>query len=228
MAEFALINIDKREIVDSSDAGGYGWKLNEAISSRMPIDIIWLFTVLQDNQAAPTRPAATGGRRSKATPSRVSLGHWAGDRVLIVDEYAGRAQDHLPAGLLAEYLDTETDDILEFALSNLKHVTLPGYKHQGDEDSLFPRRHRTRPGHLGRRRVGPLYLESVQGSRGESRGERLDIQALSVVENSAGAAQWEDLSKNGKRMLSEFKMYYDQYLSQIEYPIPFVAIDCLL
>jgi hypothetical protein len=172
-------------------------------------------------------------------PGRVPLGHWAGDRVLIVDEYAGRAQDYLPADLIAEYPDAETDEILEFALANLKHIALPEYTHQGANDTLFPiesvwvvrnltkkwyarsdvlieEAYRRGPDISGGVGLGHFIWGgiggAIQGNGGGCTGERIDIQPLSVVENSADSTLWTDLSNKARGVLSEFEMYHDQYL----------------
>ncbi|KAJ7132501.1 hypothetical protein C8R44DRAFT_698950 [Mycena epipterygia] len=143
MAEFALINIDKREVVDPID-GGYGWKVKEGVMNGMPTDTVWLFAVPADNQSEPVpqakaKLAAPWARNRRPAPASVALGHWAGDRVLLADEYCGTAADYLPAALIAEYPNARPkDDVLEFAKENFTHVSLPAYAHMGAEDALFP------------------------------------------------------------------------------------------
>jgi hypothetical protein len=78
--------------------------------------------------------------RNDPPPPPVALGHWAGDRVLIVDKYCGSAADNFPPELLAAYPDVDPNRVeaLEFAKDNLKHIALPGYAHKGPADTLFP------------------------------------------------------------------------------------------
>ncbi|KAF7377384.1 F-box domain containing protein [Mycena sanguinolenta] len=142
MAEIALINIDKCEVVNPADTG-YGFKMKEAIANRMAFAFLWLFTVPADNQPAPPPSTAPPkgflfGRRGPAAP-RVPVGHWAGDRVIIVDEYSGDANTALPADMLAKFSKADPeDDVLHFAFDHLKHIDLPGYEHAGADDALFP------------------------------------------------------------------------------------------
>ncbi|KAJ7713424.1 hypothetical protein B0H16DRAFT_1341405 [Mycena metata] len=127
MAGIALINLDKGEVVDASETG-HGFKMSEAIANYMPMDAFWLFTVPVDGKMPPTPSAA-----------RVPVGHWAGDRVVIVDEYCGSAADNFPSDMLEKYPDADPEeDALEFALAHLTHVGLPGYKHANAGDAQFP------------------------------------------------------------------------------------------
>ncbi|KAJ7485066.1 hypothetical protein B0H11DRAFT_2192665 [Mycena galericulata] len=240
MAEIALINIDKREVVDPSETG-YGYKMKEAIANRMSLDIVWLFSVPADAQAAPAplKDLPTRfGRVLAGTPKRVPVGHWAGDRVLIVDEYSGYAKNHLPVDLIAKYPDADPEDnVLWFALENLKHVSLPGYKHEGAEDALFPTdrvwvvRNLTkgwyarsdtlvpakfrRGPHIARGLgLGDLIWADVGGSMAArmgagGRGDRFDIQTLDAVENTEDGKEWKNLSKEAKRCLAAFDMHDD-------------------
>ncbi|KAJ7073908.1 hypothetical protein C8F01DRAFT_1242200 [Mycena amicta] len=100
MSEFAIVNLDKRECVD---AGGYGSKVAEAFMNGMPPDFI-------------------------AANNRVPIGHWAGDRVLIVDEYSGEPKEVFPEDFLAQYPAASLDyDALGFAEEKLRltRVDLP-------------------------------------------------------------------------------------------------------
>ncbi|KAJ6588145.1 hypothetical protein B0H19DRAFT_1098144 [Mycena capillaripes] len=142
MGEIALINFDKCELVDPSETG-HGFKMSEAIGNWMPVDIIWMFNVPADGQPAP--PASTkppsGDFGGVASP-RVAIGHWAGDRVLIVDEYCGSAADNLPADVLAKFPTADPqDDVLEYVQTHWKHVGLADYtraEKMDPKDALFP------------------------------------------------------------------------------------------
>ncbi|KAJ7109579.1 hypothetical protein C8R43DRAFT_1243316 [Mycena crocata] len=125
MSEFAIVNLDKREYVDS---GGYGYKVAEAFMNGMPPDFMWLFTVPADNQASPANPVDNPRSRSifRAATDRVPIGHWAGDRVLIVDEYSGKTKKIIPPELLAQYPTADADDdVLDFAQEHLTRIDLP-------------------------------------------------------------------------------------------------------
>ncbi|KAJ6556826.1 hypothetical protein DFH09DRAFT_1317765 [Mycena vulgaris] len=141
MAEVALINIDKREVIEPSvTAGDYGYKAIEAIMNYMPPDVVWLFAVPADGQPVPAPPAAKPNSFAREIPpQRVPVGHWAGDRVLLADEDCGSAKDYLPADVLAAFPDADTDEsVFEFAVEHFTPVSLPGYAHAGTADSLFP------------------------------------------------------------------------------------------
>ncbi|KAJ7669771.1 hypothetical protein B0H17DRAFT_949076, partial [Mycena rosella] len=224
MAEFCLINIDKREVVDPSDqATDYGWKMrvSEAIMNGMPLDIVWLFAVPADAQSAPTPPAAQAHR----------------DALLIVDEYFGTAADYLPAEVIAEYATAApTDEVLAFALENFKHVSLPGYEHKGEADKLFPVDHvwaarnltkkwyarsdllveakyRRGPDVSGGVGLGELIWVEIGGAMSTEVeggvGDRFDVQPLSTVENPEGGTQWADASAKAKHCLATFEQDFD-------------------
>ncbi|KAJ7484991.1 hypothetical protein B0H11DRAFT_1861793 [Mycena galericulata] len=239
MGEIALINFDKREVIDPSETG-HGFKMCEAIMNWMPVDAVWLFTVPADGQNAPTPPgpAAAHWTIHGASPARVPVGHWAGDRVLIADEYCGSAAQNFPADLLAAYPGVDPEDsALEFALANLKHVGLPGYEHAGAKDALFPQdrvwvvrnltqswyarsdvlvspKNRRGPDISGGLGFGDLIWADIGGAMSAtvkkgSYGERFDIQPLEVVQNPDDRTKWEDLSKKAKSCLIAFDMDHD-------------------
>ncbi|KAJ7669775.1 hypothetical protein B0H17DRAFT_1142012 [Mycena rosella] len=181
---------------------------------------------------APAPPASRG--RAK----HVLVGRWAGDRVL-ADEYCGYAKDYLPADLIARYPDSDPDvGVLEFALTNFKHVGLPGYKHKGADDGrhAFPRRSRlgraqfdeevlrargcarqgevsARTGRLGRPGARDRIWAEIGGAMSArvkgGRGDRFDIQPLAAVEDSEDGTEWADLSKEAKRCVRTFEQDYD-------------------
>ncbi|KAJ7173191.1 hypothetical protein C8R46DRAFT_1255047 [Mycena filopes] len=238
MAEIALINIDKREVVDPTETG-YGYKMKEAIANRMSLDIIWLFAVpaaAQPEPGAAAEPTRTRRGRAQATsPKRVPLGHWAGDRVLIVDEYAARAEDRLPADVLAQLPQGDPeDDVLAFALEHLTHIDMPRHKHTGADDALFPadavwvvrnltKRWYARSDVLvaAKDSRGPavargmglgdlIWTEIGGGSVGKSSiGQTLDIQMLATVESPAEGEQWEDRSTKAKALVTKFNQWDD-------------------
>ncbi|KAJ6482628.1 hypothetical protein C8R45DRAFT_1150105, partial [Mycena sanguinolenta] len=228
MAEIALINIDKCEVVNPEDSG-HGFKMKEAIANCMSFDALWLFAVPADGQPAPRGP----------TPPRVPVGHWAGDRVLIVDEYAGDIQSNLPADMLAKFPSAAVDDaydVLEFAFKHLKQVDLPGYKHAGADDKLFPvdrvwvvrnltkswyarsdvlikAKHRQGPDSTGRLGLGDLIWANIGGSMcgtlvgGGGLGDKFDVQTLATVQNADDGddgIEWKDRSEEAKRCLDDF------------------------
>ncbi|KAJ7462101.1 hypothetical protein FB451DRAFT_1496562 [Mycena latifolia] len=228
MAELALINIDKCEVVDPSETG-HGYKMTEAIGNWMTMDILWLFAVPADNQTAST-PATTAPSKPlnkyEVARARVPIGHWAGDRVVIVDEYCGTAQDNLPADLLAKFPAADPEgDVLEYALEHLKHVGLAEYM-PGGEDALFPVdrvwvvrnltkrwyaradvlvKAKYRRGPAVERGVGlsDLIWAEIGGAMGAagSVGDRFDIQTLAVVEDGK---EWADRSAEAKLVLRDF------------------------
>ncbi|KAJ7070399.1 hypothetical protein B0H15DRAFT_793482 [Mycena belliarum] len=112
--------------------------MKETVMNGMPRDILWLFAV----------PVGRVTRSARRPPPpvlrRVPLGHWAGDRVLIVDEYTPSAGKMFPAALLAAYPKADPkEDALRFALANLTHVAPPVHKRaadatDADADALFP------------------------------------------------------------------------------------------
>ncbi|KAJ7646916.1 hypothetical protein FB45DRAFT_1051506 [Roridomyces roridus] len=144
MAEFALINLDKREVVVSSDTG-FGYKMIECVGV-MPLATLWLFTVPVGGQPAPPPPPSRPSspdeeweRRPRVKSPRVPVGYWAGDRVLLVDEYWGSAAGNFPPELISAFPNGDPSaNALWYAFENLKRVNLPGYEHQGDQDVLFP------------------------------------------------------------------------------------------
>ncbi|KAJ7646939.1 hypothetical protein FB45DRAFT_1099238 [Roridomyces roridus] len=231
MAEFALINLDKHEVVDASNTG-FGFKMVECIGA-MPLTTLWLFTVPVDGQPAPPPPPF---KPSPWVPSRVPVGHWAGDRVLIIDEYSGPAKDVFPADVLSAFPNGDSSiDPLYYAFDNLKRVNLPGYEHQGDQDVLFPVdkvwvvRNLTKKWYARSDKVvapedrrgpdlkddaeslglGDLIWADIGGamnaSMGEGgRGDRFDVQTLQSVQNSD--EEWKDWSKQVKDCLHSFDM----------------------
>ncbi|KAF7334448.1 F-box domain containing protein [Mycena venus] len=133
-----IVNIDKRQFIDPMD-DCYGWKIQEYLANDMPLDLVWLFTIPVDNKSAPAPPTDQSGK-----PPRVPVGHWAGDRVFIVDQECGWTLEHLLTPediteLVAQYpAATSNPLLLEFALENFEGVRLPGYRHAGTADTLFP------------------------------------------------------------------------------------------
>ncbi|KAJ7462089.1 hypothetical protein FB451DRAFT_1140148 [Mycena latifolia] len=228
MAELALINIDKCEVVDPSETG-HGYKMKEAIANWMTMDILWLFAVPADDQTAPEATTAPSGKpfsHYEVARARVPIGHWAGDRVVIVDEYRGTAQDNLPADLLAKFPAADPEeDVLEYALAHLKHVGLAEYK-PGGEDALFPVdrvwvvrnltkrwyaradvlvKAKYRRGPAVERGVGlsDLIWAEIGGAMNGagSVGDRFDIQTLAALEDGK---EWTNRSGEAKLVLRDF------------------------
>ncbi|KAJ7220309.1 hypothetical protein GGX14DRAFT_434139, partial [Mycena pura] len=236
MSEVALINFDKCEVVDPSETG-HGFKMKEAIANWMTQDILWLFAVPVDGQPAPPPPTAHRSLFGEVTYPRVPVGHWAGDRVLIVDEYAGTASANLPADLLAKFPDADPEDsVLEYALEHLKHIGLADYKPPeklDTNDALFPTervwiarnltkrwyaradvlvkaKNRRGPAVVGGVGLSDLIWAEIGGSMacGDSYGDRFDIQTLASIENAEGK-EWTDKSKEAKDILFSFDMHDD-------------------
>ncbi|KAF7344054.1 F-box domain containing protein [Mycena venus] len=234
MAEIALINIDKCEVVDPSETG-HEFKVKEVIANRMTADILWLFTVPADNQPAPApspTPKRGSGRRGFGweAPAPVPVGHWAGDRVLIVDEYVGSAAKKFPADLLAKFPDAEPrEDALDYALEHLKHVGLAKYEPAAPDalfpadriwvvrnltkhwyarsDALFEPKYCRGPTVTNGLGLSELIWAKIGGAMGvpaDSVGHRFDIQTLEVVENPEDGKEWVDKSKHAKRILTQF------------------------
>ncbi|KIY63568.1 hypothetical protein CYLTODRAFT_403032 [Cylindrobasidium torrendii FP15055 ss-10] len=240
MSEVAVINIDKREVLDPSDqcssSWGYGFKAKEAIANNMPVDLIWLFTVPVDGQTVPPIASPVYKKSRGRTPAGyVPVSSWAGDRIIVADEYGGTARKQLPADVLAAYPDSDPDDeLLRFVLENFKHVSIPVYESLGDSDAFFPNdrvwvvRNLTKKWYArsdvlvkAKNRCGPHVTSglslgdliwadaggSMSGGVGEGgAGDRFDIQELASVEGVEG---WEDLSKQAKKCLSSFDMNHD-------------------
>ncbi|KAJ7646922.1 hypothetical protein FB45DRAFT_1051512 [Roridomyces roridus] len=214
MAGFALINLDKREVVVASETG-FGYKMVECIGA-MPLAPLRFFTIPVDGQPAPPpppfRPSSPLPHRSVKT-TRVPVGHWANDRILIVNEYSGSAEDVFPVDVLSAFPDGDSStDALYYAFDNLKHVNLPGYEHQGDQDALFPVDkvwvvHNLTKKWYARsdKVVAPedsrgLDLTDDAESLGLGdliwAGDRFDVQTLQSVQNSD--EEWKDWSKQAK------------------------------
>ncbi|KAJ7714127.1 hypothetical protein B0H16DRAFT_1619281 [Mycena metata] len=106
----------------------------EYLANDMPLDLVWLFTVPVNNQTAPAPSNESGDC------PRVPVGHWAGDRVFIVDSEDGYTPGHLfSPELISEYPNSNADDaLIPWVLENFAHVRLPGYQHAGAKDVLFP------------------------------------------------------------------------------------------
>ncbi|KAJ7677947.1 hypothetical protein DFH06DRAFT_563044 [Mycena polygramma] len=237
MAEIALINMDKCEVIDPTETG-HGYKMKEAIANWMTTDIVWLFAVPVDNQPAPPPGTAVSEddrdfdvRRRRAS---VPVGHWAGDRVLIVDEYSGPAEDYLPPDVLAKYPNADPqDDVLDFALTNLKHVGLAHYKpaEGGAPDVLFPAdrlwvvrnltdrwyaradvlvkaKHRQGPAASSGLGLSDVIWTGIGGGMNgkHSVGHRFDIQTLESIEGSENKEQWANKSEDMKHNLDQFNM----------------------
>ncbi|KAJ7256204.1 hypothetical protein B0H12DRAFT_1286929 [Mycena haematopus] len=229
MAEFALINIDKCEVINAVETG-HGSKMKEVIANWMSFDVLWLFAVPADDQPAP--PPSTSPPKSFFF-ARVPVGHWAGDRVLIVNEYTGDVKTNLPADMLAKFTNVHVDgDVRRFAFKHLKQISFPGYKHAGESDVLFPldrvwvvrnltkgwyarsdvlidAKDRRGPHSTGRLGLGDLIWADIGGSMSGGvgkggRGDRFDIQTLATVENSKDGTEWKDLSKKAKLCLRSF------------------------
>ncbi|KAJ6461156.1 hypothetical protein C8R47DRAFT_1327525 [Mycena vitilis] len=234
MPEFALLNLDKLEVVDCSNR--YGYKVKEALANGLSLDFLWLFTVPADNQPVPALPAAESGRNLRARPApsaRIPVGHWAGDRVLIVNQDSGFAEGNLPADVLAHFPKGDPQEyVVEYVMEHFKHVALPEYKRAtgGAVDPLFPNDrvwvvrnltkhwyarsdvlvkapYRRGPAFTGRG-MGPsdLIWAEIGGAScvGHSYGHKFDVQTLSTVENAEDGLQWQDLSKEKKRDLQSF------------------------
>jgi hypothetical protein len=214
--------------------------MKEAIGNWMTMDILWLFTVPVDGQPAPppTTPAPKPVWGRPVALPRVPVGHWAGDRVIIVDQDAGSASMNLPADLLARFPEADPEgDAVEFALENLKHVGLADYKPAEKldaNDALFPTdrvwvvRNLTKRWYArgdvlvkAEKLSGPaitagvglsdLVWAEIGGamSCGSSHGERFDIQTLASIQNPEDGQQWIDKSKQAKSTLVSFDMNDD-------------------
>jgi hypothetical protein len=210
--------------------------MTEAIANWMTSDILWLFAVPADNQPAPapSNAAPTGRPWLGGTAlRRVPVGHWAGDRVLIVDEYRGSAQENLPADLLAKFPKADPeDDVLEYVQTNLKHVNLADYEPavEGD-DALFPadrvwvvrnltkcwyarsdvlvkEKNRQGPAATSGLGLSDLIWAEIGGATigvgPGSVGDRFDVQTLATVENPEDGRKWADKSEKSKRRLTAF------------------------
>ncbi|KAJ7254566.1 hypothetical protein C8J57DRAFT_1518704 [Mycena rebaudengoi] len=119
MAEFALISIDKRKVVDSSDAGGYGWKVT---TGPPPLRRLLL---------------AQGAAKQHLAASRSGIGQ----------EIASSSSTNTPVvrkttspqvSLRNILIPKRTTFLSSRCRTYVKHVALAGYKHQGDKDNLFP------------------------------------------------------------------------------------------
>ncbi|KAJ6495894.1 hypothetical protein DFH09DRAFT_1290306 [Mycena vulgaris] len=236
MVEVALINIDKREVIEPSvTAGDYGYKAVEATMNHMsPRRRLAL-------RRPRRRPARTGAPRCEAeqlrprnTPAARPVGHWAGDRVLLADEDCESAKDYLPADVLAAFPDADTDEsVLEFAVEHFTPVSLPGYVHASAADSLFPvtnvwvvrnltkrwyaradvlvkEKYRRGPDVSGGLGLGEFIWAEIGGGRWTGMGDRFDVQPLAAVEDGT---KWVDRSKEAKRCLKAFEEDFevDQY-----------------
>ncbi|KAJ7155700.1 hypothetical protein C8R46DRAFT_1295618 [Mycena filopes] len=192
MAEIALINLDKREVVDPTETG-YGYKMKEAIANRMSLDIIWLFAVPTEAQPEPAAAAeptrARRGRAQASAPKRVPLGHWAGDRVLI---HTGAEDALFPAD----------------AVWVVRNLTKRWYARS---DVLVAAKDRRGPAVARGMGLGDLiWTEIGGGSVGKSSiGQALDIQMLATVENPAEGEQWEDRSAKAKALVAKFNQWDD-------------------
>ncbi|KAF7352065.1 F-box domain containing protein [Mycena venus] len=234
MAEIALINFDKCEIVDPTETG-HGFKMTEAIANWMSADILWMFAVPADNQPVPPASTNPSAEFRRVVSPRVAIGHWAGDRVLIVDEYCGSAADNLPADVLAKFPDADPqDDVLEYVQTNWKHVGLADYTPAEKidlKDVLFPGdrvwvvrnltkrwyarsdvlvkpKHARGPTITGGLGLGDLIWAEIGGgmSTGSSHCDRFDVQTLESIGDGKG---WTDKSKQAKSTLREFDMNDD-------------------
>ncbi|EEB93704.1 hypothetical protein MPER_07604 [Moniliophthora perniciosa FA553] len=118
LSELALVNLDKRQVLDPFMCG-YGSKLGEVILNGMTRDILWLFTVpLNDQQLS------------------ASVGCWAGDRVLVLDQYAGYVSDYFPQG---EYPPDSSDSrVFHYVLEHFTPIKCPKYRGEKGLDVVFP------------------------------------------------------------------------------------------
>ncbi|KAJ7888924.1 hypothetical protein B0H14DRAFT_3429904 [Mycena olivaceomarginata] len=130
----AIVNIDKHEVVDPRDEW-YGWRMREYIANDMPLDFV---AVPVSTQSVDVPPIDDPDK-----PPRVAVGHWAGDRVFMVDWDCGWTLQHLLypeeiAEIVAEYPPAAENPILHyFALESFKRIRLPGRRYEGAE-ALFP------------------------------------------------------------------------------------------
>ncbi|KAK6984000.1 F-box domain-containing protein [Favolaschia claudopus] len=238
MPDIAIVNIDKREVLDSVQTG-HGYKMKEAIGNRMPLDFMWLFAHPVDGQAAPPPSSVVAQPWYGSPASRVPIGHWAGDRVLIVDEYCGTASGNLPQDLIHAYPAADPqDDVLQFALSQLKHVDMPGYE-RAEDDKLFPsdriwivRNHTekwfARDDALvnAKHRKGPdvgtgfglgdfIWSQIGGGMNGnECIGHRFDVTTLDKAKDKE---EWKDESAKATGWLYEFRMENDDVVDCYDY-----------
>ncbi|ESK83311.1 f-box domain containing protein [Moniliophthora roreri MCA 2997] len=121
LSELALVNLDKRQVIDPYLCG-YGCKLSEVVLNGMTRDILWLFTIPLNGQELPS-----------------SVGSWAGDRVLILDEYAGRVSDYFNPG---EYEPASSNSqVLDYVLEHFTPIKCPKYRGEKGLDMLFPNNH---------------------------------------------------------------------------------------
>ncbi|KAJ6532897.1 hypothetical protein DFH09DRAFT_932917, partial [Mycena vulgaris] len=105
--------------------------LRETVANDMPLDLVWLFTVPIDNQAAPRSRAVTSG------PPHVPVGPLgrrprAHRALRLGDTIASAGIIEYPAGAVAD------DTLYHFTLEDFTRVRLPGYTHEGAGDALFP------------------------------------------------------------------------------------------
>ncbi|KAJ6498543.1 hypothetical protein C8R47DRAFT_971693, partial [Mycena vitilis] len=154
----------------------------------------------------------------------------------IVDEYAGPADDYLPPDMVAKYPNADPqDDVLEFALGNLKHVGLAHYTQaeEGAPDGLFPTdrvwivrnltdrwdaradvlakaKHRQGPTATSGLGLSDVIWTGIGGGMNgnHSVGHKFDIQTLESVERSENKDQWASKSKEMEHNLDEF--YIDE------------------
>ncbi|KAJ7026785.1 hypothetical protein C8F04DRAFT_1399825 [Mycena alexandri] len=218
-----LFNIDKRQVLDPRK-DRYGWKMTERdyeyLANDMPLDLVWLFNIPVDNQTAPL--AAPSTDHNAGDHPRVPVGHWAGDRVFIIDQEDGYTPEHLlPPDLISEYPNSNADDgLLTWVLENFAHVRLPGYKHAGVNDALFPAnrvwvrcgptladRHGMGLGDLIWADIGGAQARVLRG-RG-SIGHRFDVRPVESVETQDEEVQWVDRIEEAKECLHNMELQLD-------------------
>ncbi|KAK7038537.1 F-box domain-containing protein [Favolaschia claudopus] len=223
MSEIAIIKLDKGEVLDSVQTG-HGFKMKEAVGNRMPLDFMWLFAHPADGQAAPlpssvvAKPWYTTAPPLHASPSVTG------------PEIASSSSTNT-ADLIHAYPAADPqDDALQFALSHLKHVDMPGYE-RAEDDKLFPSdrvwvvrnhtdkwfaradalvkaKHRKGPDVGAEFGLGDFIWSQIGGGMNgnECIGHRFDVTTFDEVKSKE---DWRDESAKATGWLYEFRMEND-------------------
>ncbi|EEB90639.1 hypothetical protein MPER_11128 [Moniliophthora perniciosa FA553] len=183
----------------------------------MTRDIIWLFAVPLNDQHFSA-----------------SVGCWAGDRVLILDEYAGYVSDYFPSG---EYPPDSFDSrVLDYILEHFTPIKCPKYRGEKGLDVLFPsnqvwvarnfdKKWYVRSDVLIQKpsnRVGPYnkqglgfgdFLLAVLGAAGIPKlgycgGDRLDLRSMEEIMEQDG---WADKSLEALAGVDNFSELLQDY-----------------
>ncbi|KAJ7132473.1 hypothetical protein C8R44DRAFT_849929 [Mycena epipterygia] len=186
MAEVALVNIDKREVIDPGDGDRYGSKLQAPHGPSMRHDHLPATLITEYPDVNPEDDVLEFVIENF---KHVSLPGY---------EHGGVADTLFPADHVWVLRNlTKGWYVRADALVKAQYLQGPDASAGAGLGELL----------WTEITAGATFSKAVDGEGGV--GDRFDIQPLATVEHPENGTPWRDLSKEGKRALIEFKEGYD-------------------